>query len=149
MDLTNNQIRLSGEILGSSFVDGTTNNSLALTDSFQQVGGLQVSFTSDRTGSVEVYIQAYVEKSSGGGVVGAIFRLTDNNNNEISGTPREVIEFHSSDGRQLACFSYILSVTEDTSYTYKVQARRGANTQDFNIYWAGDYPALFIKVIGL
>ena len=155
MELRNNQVQVSGEILDSAWDNSTTSTTQALTGTFARLGattgkaGLETSFKSDRTGTIEIYVQAYIDKTSSGGVGSIRMRLVNGINNEISNTNKQVIEFHSSDGRQLVCVSWLMDVTDGTSYTIRPQIRRETSTQDFDVRWGGDDPALFMKVIGL
>ena len=155
LELRNNQVQVSGEIFGSSWDDPSTSTTQALTGTFARLGtatgkaGLETTFKSDRDGTVEIYVQAYIDKTSNGGIGQVRMRLVNGINSEISGTNKQVIEFHSSDGRQLVCVSWLMSVTKGTSYTIRPQIRRETSTQDFDVRWGDTDPAIIIKVIGL
>ena len=147
MNLVNDQVRISGEILATEVSDSNTSGSLSLSTTYASVDNLTAEFTSDRSGFVEVEVQLYFDKSSSGSVESIFLRLLDASDNTISGTEREVGNFHSSDGSQIVRFSWFLEVTSGTSYEYKLQAKQNGGT--FTVRWGGTYPAVVMKVIGL
>ena len=153
--LDGSQMRIGGEILDSDWDDPSTSTTQSLLSTFSRLGsaigrsGLQTSFKSDRGGTVEIYVQAYINKTSDDGVGSVRIRLVNGINSEISGTDREVIAFQSGNERQLIGISWFMSVTDDTDYIIRPQIRKSTSTQDFDVRWGGNDPALSIKIIGL
>ena len=147
--IRNNQVATGGEVFATEILEDRTETNLTLTDDFQDIdSSFEVSFTSDRTGAVEIYVQVYVEKTSTGSVAEIQMRLTDGTS-LIDGTQKRVLEFHSSDGAQMLNMSWLFEITEDTSYTYRPQIRRSSSTETMQVSYGGSAPAALLKAIGL
>ena len=147
------QMRIGGEILSSSILNSTTATTLTLTDSYQEFDdNLFCTFTSDRSGNVEVCIQFYLEKTTSDDVGEVSVRLINGTGAVVAvhpNTTKKCALFHSSDGNQMVTFSWIMGVTDGTSYTFNPQIERSSSTNTFNVVHGGDRAPLIMKVIGL
>lgn len=146
MNLVNDQVRISGEILGIEVKDPNSADSLGLTTSYQSLDGISVSFTSDRSGYIEVDCQVCIEKTSSGSVEAVYFELLDSTNRQID--EKLAKAFHSSDGLDVVRMNFMLNVSANTSYVLKLRAKSSANST-FVAYWGAIYPPLVMKVVGL
>ncbi|MGI9554871.1 MAG: hypothetical protein ACR2M6_02750 [Vampirovibrionia bacterium] len=146
MNLVNDQVRISGEILGMDVRDPSNAGSLGLTTSYQSLDSLSIIFTSDRTGYVEIDCHLCVEKITSGSVEAVYFELVDSENRTLDEKVGKA--FHSSDGLDVVRISFMLSVSANTSYEYRLRAKSSSNST-FVAYWGGQYPLLMMKVVGL
>ena len=135
--ITNSQSKISGEILDFAFA---TASSQSLTTIMSNLAALDLQFTADRTGDVLLIWRGYITNSCTSTVkVDIQMQLRNQLNQVISGTTINVHTFMrpsttSSNGiAQLVTAQWLVSVTDGSSYTYKLQVKKTTTTNSIVI----------------
>ena len=130
--ITNSQSKIAGEILDFSSAAGSTQN---LNTTMTNAAGLQLQFEADRTGDVLLIWRGYITNSCSSNVkVDVAMRLLNNNDMPIAGTTVDVHTFQkpgSTVGNgiaQMVTAQWLVSVTDGSSYTYKLQVKKTTTT---------------------
>jgi hypothetical protein len=148
--LDGSQMRIGGEILDSVSLNTNTQSIVEIGNSYVDLDrDLVVSFKSDRTGQVEVYCSFYLEKTTSNSTGELRLRLVDSSDTLIIGTLKDCVRFHEGIGSSMVNFSWILDVSNGTSYTFKPQISRISSSETFKLVFGGISPSMFLKVIGL
>jgi hypothetical protein len=135
--ITNDQSKIAGEMLAmSSAINGTK----MLNTTFSDVATLQVQFEADRSNNVRLIYRGFVTNScSSNTKVDVSMRLVNDLNQPVANTTMIVHTFAkpgSTVGNgiaQLVQCQWVVSVTDGTSYTYKLQAKRSTTTNSIVI----------------
>ena len=135
--ITNSQSKIAGEILDFSSAVGSTQ---ILNTTMTNAAALELQFEADRTGDVLLMWRGYITNSCSSNVkVDVSMRLLNNSNQPIADTTIDVHRFQkpgSTVGNgiaQLVTAQWLVSVTDGSSYTYKLQAKKTTTTNSIVI----------------